>query len=313
MTDDSLTSKISKILGGITLGILAIIVSYIVGVIISLVFYFQLFGWLYDFIASFTSTGFIGKSLTALVIALLFFLPLGKIVKSFLPGFPQANKKRYKALVFGALALVFFMGHWLRGNDFFDRETGVPLKYYSIHKDSSYHFFDKGGFDPDTGDTLKPATKYVLERYEEREARLEAEENTEKVSIPAPPPDNRWLPLRTGKVINKAAYTVYMLVSYGGDLKKDWPVEYSIQPHDTLMFDIGEGTHPFLLFNADGASIVYEKKYDKYLAIQSTGKYYVDFNFHGRKTQYAYYYVMAVDGQNDWVLLIDNEKITFTP
>lgn len=313
MSDNQIVGKISKILGGITLGILAIIILYIVAVVTSIVFYFQIFGWLYDFIASFTSTGFIGKSLTALVIALLFFLPLGKIVKSFLPGFPQTNKKRYKALVFGALALVFFMGHLLRGNDFFDRETGEPLKYYSIRKDSSYEFFDKGGFDPKTGDTLKPATKEVLQRYEEREARLEAEENAEHLTTPPPPPDNKWLPLRTGRVINKASYTVYLLISYGGDLKKDWPVEYSVQPRDTLMFDIGEGTHPFLMFNADGTALVFEKKYDKYLAIQSTGRYYQDFNFHGRKTQYAWSYLMAVDGQNDWELIIDNEKLTFTP
>lgn len=93
--------------------------------------------------------------------AVIVALPLGKLFLAYTP-IPQKYKSWYRAAIFVVIG-VFFLFIYFGGKDtYFDPTTGKPLKYYSISPIGQYKFYSQPGFDPETGDSLRPVTKDVI-------------------------------------------------------------------------------------------------------------------------------------------------------
>lgn len=296
------------------------IVVYVVMIILTVLFYFQVFNWLYENISSLVATGFLGKAITALLMAALFGLPLGKIIKSFLPAWPQKNKYRYRLIAFGMLAFGFFIIYLLRGNDYFDRRTGEPLQYFSIDRDGEYNFSKEGGFDPETGDTLKLFTKEERKKWEEaREKTADSKTATEE-SRPGINSDSvaeqkkrmiKDFPIHPGKITNKSSLTFDVFLSPDNN-KKNLSKRYIIEPEGTVALDLREGSHYFAIFDADGKSLPYH--YSGSAEHEGHGWFNpLVINYNGREYSVESLYKFKIDGQKDWSISIENRRITFNP
>lgn len=158
-------------------------------------------------------------------------------MKSFLP-LPQKNKNLYRAIFFVSLAVIFFGAYLLAPEVYFDRKTGQPVKYYSLRSDGTYKVFSDSGFDPETGDTLKPVTKEVIKKIMEQRGNNSSTKN--------------------GMVINQFSGTIFFAVSEGKkSFNGNFRNIFKILPEDTLFIDLSEGTHYFTIFDIDGRNLHY--------------------------------------------------------
>ncbi|MFH1161722.1 MAG: hypothetical protein V1696_00360 [Candidatus Jorgensenbacteria bacterium] len=130
-----------------------------------LVFFFEMFGWFQHQVRSLTGADvLIANGIAAVIMAIIFALPLLAFLRSFLP-FPQRKRVMYRVSILSFFAILFFASYILSQDVFFDPDTGAPLKYYTIRPDGAYKFYSTGGYDAFTGDTLKRVTKEVVLRY----------------------------------------------------------------------------------------------------------------------------------------------------
>lgn len=155
----------SKLLKNALIALVAIIIFLILIATGQIIFLLQVFGWLENMVTTITGLDvMLSKGISALLMAIILILPIGGFILSFFPV-PQKNKKikRFSVLaVFGALCIASFFASQ---NVFFDRETGEPLKYYSYSLNGGYNFFSSGGYDPLTGDSLRPINREVITKY----------------------------------------------------------------------------------------------------------------------------------------------------
>ena len=151
--------KFGKIL--VVLVIVAIIlVALITGT--NILFFWSIFNYFQQMIMSVTGIDVaLAKGLAALILALVIMLPLGSMALSLTP-IPQKNKLLYRSIIFSLVALFFFFAYIGSVNMYFDAETGLPKKFYSISVSGEYKFYNRSGFDTETGDSLKPVTKEIV-------------------------------------------------------------------------------------------------------------------------------------------------------
>jgi hypothetical protein len=159
-------------------------------------------------------------------------------------------------------------------NDYFDSETGEPLKYYSISPSGNYRFFSNPGYDPETGDKLKVVTKEVImesqgynkksenqvapkeeeKKSEIAEIAVETADKYEKAIIAEKPADIYISPLgktsfpkkeqvnedKKGRLIfdNQSKATIWILNSYKERI-------LTVPPNDLRTFELKTGKYYF--------------------------------------------------------------------
>jgi len=146
-----------------------IIVTFLVIVlmIVSLQFFafLGMLNWLYAQVRTLTGLDmFLVKGISFLLLALVFGTPLFSLAWSFLP-IPQKNKKRKRFILLSVLAVLFFSAYFTFKNVYFNSETGMPMKYYSVGPSGEYKFYSAEGYDPVTGDKLKKVDKETVIKY----------------------------------------------------------------------------------------------------------------------------------------------------
>lgn len=154
--------EVQKILRTIAWGLLILIVLLAIITAGNISLLSSLFRWVYDVVSVTLGTqGALAKAITSLFVGAIVFLPLGKMALSPTP-IPQANKGFYRALIFGCFAVFWLFVFFGSKDTYFNVKTGEPIKYYSQSADGSYKFYDEPGYDPITGDPLRPVTKDVV-------------------------------------------------------------------------------------------------------------------------------------------------------
>ena len=127
----------------------------------NVLFFWDIFGWVKNVIGD--TTGWnesITKGLAALVLACLIILPTGKMFLSATP-IPFKYKAAYRVSIFLLIAGFYCFVYFTSKDVYFDPRTGLAKQYYSERPDGTYYTNSKPGFDPITGDRLKPVTKQV--------------------------------------------------------------------------------------------------------------------------------------------------------
>lgn len=153
------TNKIIRIILLLTLSLI-LLIALVTGA--NILFFWSIFAWIQSTIHSTTGLDVpLTKGLAALVMAAVVMFPLGKLFMAFMP-IPQKNKGWYRSAIFIGIAVFFLFLYFGGQNTYFDPQTGKPLKYYSISPTGTYKFFSEPGFDPETGDTLKPVTRDII-------------------------------------------------------------------------------------------------------------------------------------------------------
>lgn len=74
--------------------------------------------------------------------------------------FSIRSHRRRRGLLVLVVTLLAFNGlmYGMTRSNLFHPSSGKAQKYYSVRPDGTYRLFDHSGFDPDTGDTLRPVT-----------------------------------------------------------------------------------------------------------------------------------------------------------
>lgn len=141
--------------------ILVVVVILVLLVLAQIGMFFGIFNWLENIARTVTGLdAMLAKAIAFLLMALLFGTPLSGFVWSFLP-IPQKHKKRKRFIFLAVLGVMFFGAYFASQNVYFNPNTGEPVKYYSIGPDGKYKFSSSKGYDPVTGEKLKPVTKEV--------------------------------------------------------------------------------------------------------------------------------------------------------
>lgn len=107
---------------------------------------------------------FIVKGISFLLLALFFGTPFGGLIWSFLP-FPQKNKKGKRFIFLAIIAVFCFILYFTSNGVYFNPNDGKPTRFYSVQPNGEYNFYSQEGYDPVTGDKLKPATKDAVSRH----------------------------------------------------------------------------------------------------------------------------------------------------
>jgi len=151
--------QIYKILKKGGIWTIAIIVGLIIIAIANFLFFWSILGWLTNAISTGTGIDYgLAKAIAGIMMILIVMLPLGKIVRSFSPV-PQKNKGAYRAVIFVIIA-IFSTIIYFGGKDAnFDSQTRRAMKFYCEWPNGEIHVYEKPGFDPTTGDSLKIMTK----------------------------------------------------------------------------------------------------------------------------------------------------------
>ncbi len=192
------TNKIIRIILLIVLGLI-LLIALVTGA--NILFFWSIFAWIQSTIHSTTGLDVpLTKGLAALIMAAVVMFPLGKLFMAFMP-IPQKNKGWYRAAIFIGIAVFFLFLYFGGQNTYFDPQTGKPLKYYSISPIGTYKFFSAPGFDPETGDALKPVTRDIILKSKGVKPRV-----MPKIiySPPPPPPKPKPAP-ETSEVIEPEA------------------------------------------------------------------------------------------------------------
>jgi len=131
----------------------------------NILFFWSIFEWLQGMIQ--INAGFdapLAKGVAAIAMGIIVVLPLWGIILAFSP-IPQKNSGVYRLIAFLLIAAFFLLSYYAGKDVFFDRETGKAMKYYTIQPNGEYKFYSEPGYDPVTGDLLKPVTKEVITKF----------------------------------------------------------------------------------------------------------------------------------------------------
>lgn len=229
-----------------------------------LVFFLEMFGWFQHQVRSLTGTDvLIANGITAVLMAVIFTLPLWALLVSFLPV-PQGNKKMYRSSVFVIFAVLSLASYLFSQDVFFDAGTGEPLKYYAVRPDGQYKFYSTRGYDALTGDTLKGVTKDVIARYldqvhqGEKETALGVRKQAAVTGVEA------FVSTYSGTVTNVTSGTIFFLIAPRQNAWKvdDFTIVRVLPKGGSLNLKLSEGTHYFVLLDADGKNMDWLAYYD---------------------------------------------------
>lgn len=300
-----ISSSYGVIIRKALVALLALIILIILIGAGQLLFYFQLFGWIQLKIRTITGTDVIvANGITALLMALIFTLPFWGFLRSFLP-FPQKNKRLYRVSVFICFAAICFATYYFSQDVFFDTTTGKPVKYYSVYPNGEYKFYSSEGFDPVTGDTLKPITKEAVLKHLNATGKTEIKQSelTKRESS---------LSLYSGSLINNSDGTIFIYISprqESFDLSK----EIIVKRNENIQIPLLEGTHYFVVTNSDGHLLSFSEikniKSDN-IAENSIKLAGVEKN-PDHLTLYDPYYSVLINPMNNWSITIDKSSLIF--
>ncbi len=124
---------------------------------------YQTFVWISNSIRS--STG-LDRGLAnplAVFLTVVFYLSIPSLVVFLLTR--QRTREAFLLLGVG-LPLILLLMHVLGRDVYFDPSTGAPLKYYHVDHLGKIDVASQDGFDPKTGDRLRPVTRDTVLKYE---------------------------------------------------------------------------------------------------------------------------------------------------
>jgi hypothetical protein len=140
----------------------AIMIALITGS--NILFFWSMFNWLQNTISIVPAMdASLAKGIAAFLVALIVMLPLGKMTLSFTP-IPQKNKSLYRSLMFIFVGIFFLFMYLGTEKVYFNPQTGLPMKYYSIGIDGKVCLSPVPGYNPETGDKLLPVTKEIIQK-----------------------------------------------------------------------------------------------------------------------------------------------------
>lgn len=126
---------------------------------------YHTFAWIFNGIRS--STG-LDRGLAyplAVFFTVVFYLSIPSLVVFLL----TRRHQREAFLLLGiGLPLILLLIYVLGRGVYFDPITGAPIKYYHIDHQGNIHIASQDGFDPTIGDRLRPVTRDIVIKYEER-------------------------------------------------------------------------------------------------------------------------------------------------
>lgn len=149
--------------------IVVVLVAFVLLIFAQIGIFLGMFNWFESVVRATTGLdAMLAKAIAFLLLALLFGTQLGGFIWSFLPV-PQKNKKRKRFILLAVLGVMFFGAYFASKNVYFDPKTGEPVKYYSVGPDGEYKFSSSDGYDPVTGEELKPVTSEMFKKIREAE------------------------------------------------------------------------------------------------------------------------------------------------
>ncbi len=264
----------SRILRTIIVAAIILIVFLFLIAAGQLVFFFQAFGWLQHYVRNITGADvLITNGITAILIAIIFTLPLWAFLRSFMP-FPQKNKKLYRASVFVIFAILAFASHFFSRDVFFDPDTGAPLKYYTTRPDGQYQFYSSGGYDRLTGDSLRQITQAVILDYLGQTRSTEEKNALGMKKQKDLGGHEAFLATYRGTVTNATSGTVFFFIAprQGVWSYSDFTFTKALPTGTTIGLELSEGTHYFVVLNADGRDMRLEIPNDMQQVADTGGK-----------------------------------------
>lgn len=243
--DDKKSFNILKVLIVATILLVVFLALIITG---QFIFLFQVFGWIQHQVRIYTGADMlIANGISAILMAIIFALPIWGFIKSFLP-FPQKHKKIHRVSTFVCFALFFFALYFSSQDVFFNPDNGEPLKYYATAPNGEYKFYSSGGYDPITGDTLRRVTREIVVNYFNQAS---SESNPGGSSI------ETILNSYPGSISNLTPKTICLFIAPRLN-SNNLSIVKLIHPHSKIIISLTEGTHSFALLNTDEKDIVLE-------------------------------------------------------
>jgi len=192
---------------------------------------------------------FIVKGISFLLLALFFGTPIGGLTWSFLP-FPQKNKRRKRFILLAILALFCFILFFTSRGIYFNPENGKPMKYYSIQANGEYKFYSQGGYDPTTGDVLKPVNKVVMTRYLSKKSNSSLNNGNylKESSLVGAEKDSHFYPV---EFKNRTDRNIYLCISFT-DNSSNSIICKKILNGENVELNLIEGRHIFAYIDVNG-------------------------------------------------------------
>jgi hypothetical protein len=192
---------------------------------------------------------FIVKGISFLLLALFFGTPIGGLAWSFLP-FPQKNKRRKRFILLAILALFCFILFFTSSGVYFNPNDGKPMKYYSIQANGEYKFYYQEGYDPTTGDELKPVNKVVMARYLRKESNssLSNGNNLKESSLIGAEKDSNFYPV---EFKNETGRNIYLCFSSTSN-PDNFLLYRRILEGESINLSLMEGNHFFAYMDVNG-------------------------------------------------------------
>lgn len=159
--------------------VVAVVVVIVLLILAQIGMFVGMFNWLEGVVRATTGLdAMLAKAIAFLFLALLFGTPLGGFAWSFLPV-PRKDKKKKRFIFLAVLSILFFGAYFASRDVYFDPATGEPVKYYSVDANGEYKFSSSGGYDPVTGEALRPVSGEVTaSRYTGRSVQVRARQNS---------------------------------------------------------------------------------------------------------------------------------------
>lgn len=234
------------------------IVIGILFIISQLAIFYGIFAWIGAQIRVLTGLDeFITKGIAFLVMALFFGTPLGGFIWSFTP-IPQKKKDRRKKRVIFlvVLAALCFISFFASRNVYFNVRTGEAEKYYSVGIDGEYVFYSSPGFDPITGDELRPVTKDVMENHFSSSTQTAGSKNLSKELISK---ENHGEYRVT--FVNESERNLFLFVAKNYNPEEPLISYNKIEAGKKRSFDLQEGLHFMVFLDSDGFNRGIHKTY----------------------------------------------------
>lgn len=237
---------------------LALILFLVLLILAQVGMFFGIFHWLEGVVR--VSTGLdamLAKAIAFLLLAVMFGTPLGGFVWSFLP-IPQKKKKQKRFIFLAVIAVFFFGAYFSSRNVYFDPETGEALKYYSVDANGEYRFFSSEGYDPVTGEELRPVDgRIISDLYSGRSVLVqsgEAASETEVYYLPGNDPsesplgnyERRYLV----KFRNEQERGIFLCYTEGHGVASGTTV-ILIPPKGHLSLRLSEGSHQIAFVDSE--------------------------------------------------------------
>lgn len=236
--------------------IMAFVIVLIFLILAQIGMFVGIFSWLEGVVR--ISTGLdamLAKAIAFLLLAFLFGTPLGGFAWSFLP-FPQ-KKKKQKRFIFLSVLAVFFCGAYFSSrNVYFDPETGEALKYYAVDANGEYRFFSSEGYDPVTGEELRPVDgRIIADLYSGRSVLVqqrEAASETEAYYLNAPneSPLSRYESHYLVRFKNEQDKGIFLCYTEGHSAASGTTVVL-IPTHSSLSLRLSEGSHQLAFVDSE--------------------------------------------------------------